>query len=469
MFKTLLIAGLAVGSASPVSAQADRPADATWPVHRIERARKPWTAQGRVTDAEGRPLAGVSVHASCGMGSLHNTGSCVSDRDGRYELSFGPGIWFAGDDHSGLQAAIISARSAGLFEENLNRQGGCVAASRRPSDEELKAYAASRDRCFVPGEPLTIDFVMRPAAKFSGRLVDERDQPLAGWSVSLTGAELPPASSVLASAKADDDGRFVIEQIPTTVRFQVEVRRINPKPPWDDTWASAALTFERPDSGDLRAKFGRRELQIEQLTVQVRGAGVHGRMAVAVAGNRGQLNLVAPDGSLVEVNNNRRLKAGAALLALSNSVQPESPLSLVPEEVPASPARPLETKLVRTRSAADGSVTFTFENPSGWVLAPEKHQVIFQVFVGVSHKPVTDRILKQLPVSPDGRYQVSVKIPPTDLDDSRVSITFVSIQPDHDAWVTAFFKEGRGTKYSGLWKSDGGLMPVIPLASSSTP
>ena len=52
----------------------------------------PWKAFGKVTDPEGRPLAGVNVWASCGMGTLRRTGSATSGEDGRYELSFGPGI-----------------------------------------------------------------------------------------------------------------------------------------------------------------------------------------------------------------------------------------------------------------------------------------------------------------------------------------------------------------------------------------
>ena len=108
--------------------------------------------------------------------------------------------------------------------------------------------------------------------------------------------------------------------------------------------------------------------------------------------------------------------------------------------------------------------TIAFENPKGFDLEAGKHQVIFQVFVGVSRKPIREKIFRQLEIR-DGRYEVPVRIPPEWIDDSRVSITFVSIQPDHDTWVKAFFHEGKGTGYSGLWTSDGGLLPAIPYAS----
>jgi hypothetical protein len=56
-----------------------------------------------------------------------------------------------------------------------------------------------------------------------------------------------------------------------------------------------------------------------------------------------------------------------------------------------------------------------------------------------------------------------VQIEPEWIDDSRVSLTFVTIQPDHDAWVRSFFHEGKGTKYSGIWADDGNLLPAIPF------
>ena len=90
--------------------------------------------------------------------------------------------------------------------------------------------------------------------------------------------------------------------------------------------------------------------------------------------------------------------------------------------------------------------------------------MIFQVFVGVSQQPIREKIFRQLDIR-EGRYEIPLQIAPEWLDDSRVSITFVSIQPDHDAWVKAFFHEGRGTSYSGIWTGDGGMLAAIPFES----
>ena len=131
--------------------------------------------------------------------------------------------------------------------------------------------------------------------------------------------------------------------------------------------------------------------------------------------------------------------------------------------MPAASAVESKARLARTRPNEAGECTISFENPRGFNLEPGKHQVIFQVFVGVSQKPIRERIFRQLEIR-DGRYEVPVAIPPAWIDDSRVSVTFLTIQPDHDAWVKSFFLEGKGGGYTGLWTSDGGSLPAIPYA-----
>ena len=68
----------------------------SWPPPRSEQPRGKWRAFGRVTDRAGRPLAGVEVSAHCGYGTLRRTGLAISSENGRYELSFGPGISYLG-------------------------------------------------------------------------------------------------------------------------------------------------------------------------------------------------------------------------------------------------------------------------------------------------------------------------------------------------------------------------------------
>ncbi len=158
-----------------------------------------------------------------------------------------------------------------------------------------------------------------------------------------------------------------------------------------------------------------------------------------------------------------RLVARTAALTLRNAPRPDVGPSLIPESVPAELAVESKTRLARTRPNEAGAFTISFENPRGIDLEPEKHQVVFQVFVGVSQKPLRETIFRQLEIR-DGRYEVPVIISPEWIDDSRVSITFLTIQPDHDVWVKSFFHEGKGGGYKGLWMGDGGLLPAIPFA-----
>ena len=423
----------------------------------------PWRAFGRVADQHGKPLAGVEVRAFCGMGTLRLTGVASSDKDGRYELNFGPGILTASRNGAtfALQAATISAIMPGHFEENLNRQGGCLAAGVMPDDEQMKQWGGSKDRLFLPGVALEINFRMRPAGRVSGMLVDEHGNPLAGYSVGLGGAENPPSMGAVRPCEADAEGRFTLEDIPTTFRYQFGIRKSDPEPPWDDSWASAALRFERPDRGDLRAWFGDREIRVQDLVIRVAGPGVHSRTAGPVAGNAGLLHLTATNPSDVLNQTKTLLAAKAATLTLRNSPRLDQRETLITESVPVTP-EDTPTRLRRTRPNEAGEFTISFENPRGEDLTPGVHQVVFQLFVGVSQQPIRKKILRQLDIR-NGRYQVRVKLPPRSIDDSSVSITFLTIQPNHDAWIKSFFHDGSATGYKGLWTGDGATLPSIPF------
>ena len=174
----------------------------------------------------------------------------------------------------------------------------------------------------MPDRPLELNFVMRPAGRVAGKLIDEHGKPLAGYSVALTGAELPPSSSAMAWAHVDGRGRFSLEDIPTAYRFQFEVRKADPKPPWDDSWASANLRFERPDGGDLRAWFGDREIRIQEFILRVAGPGVHGDTAKSAARDATVIDLSASDPSSVLERSDKLLVAKSAVLTLRNSPRP---------------------------------------------------------------------------------------------------------------------------------------------------
>jgi hypothetical protein len=309
-----------------------------------DQPRERWRAFGRVTDQAGQPLAGVEVSAHCGYGTLRRTGVAISSEHGRYELSFGPGISYVDRSGTPTQAATITAHKAGYFEVNLNRQGDCVAADVLPSEEVIKSRAGRTDRVFLPDRPLEVNFVMRPAGRVAGWLVDEQGQPLIRYSVALSEADIPPSSNVMCSTETDKQGRFSLEDIPTTFRFQFEVRKADPKPPWDDSWASAPLRFEKPDTGDVRAWFGNREIRLQEFVLRVAGPGVHGRSATPIAGKLGVLNLTVGSPTDLLERSDSLLVAKSAALTLSNAPRQDLSQSLTIESVPVTPASEAKTQ-----------------------------------------------------------------------------------------------------------------------------
>src|SRR5262245_46382967 len=87
----------------------------------------PFVVQGKVTDDAGKPLDGVEVNASCGMGTLFHTGTAKTDKAGKYRLIFGPGISVGNTKMGvGTQVATISPRLRGWYEIHLGRRGNLM-------------------------------------------------------------------------------------------------------------------------------------------------------------------------------------------------------------------------------------------------------------------------------------------------------------------------------------------------------
>ena len=236
---------------------------------------KPWVATGRVTDGEGSPIAEATVRAYCGIGTLRETGEATTDAQGYYKLNFGPGIF--SEDKVNLQAATISVQLAGHFEKNLHRQGDMLAANTLP-EGEIGWGGKKPEDVFLPGITKTIDFVMLPAARFRGTVIDQDGKKLSGVRISLTGDELPPSSSVVAQTRTDDSGRFEIDDIPTGFKFQILIEPAKAESPWL-AWASPPIEFVADDSNDAHLRYAETEkvinFSVQSLTLQLHGEGVN--------------------------------------------------------------------------------------------------------------------------------------------------------------------------------------------------
>ena len=134
-------------------------------------------------------------------------------------------------------------------------------------------------------------------------------------------------------------GRFTLEDASASHRFQFTVRKGNTKPPWDDSWASAPLRFEKPEAGDLKARFGTHEIRLQELQLRVMGPGVHLKTATATAATQGTLNLSASNPSDIQERSETRLVAKSVVLTLQNSPRPDQSQSLITESVPIESTR----------------------------------------------------------------------------------------------------------------------------------
>jgi hypothetical protein len=241
-------------------------------------AKLPWSATGRVVDAAGQPMEGVEIWVHAGMGTLHRTGLAKTGADGRYTVEFVTGV-LSGDPN--CQMASITAHKSGFFEENLNRQGQGGMANHEMEAAVLKEYGIAPEALAIPGKPRTVDFVMRPAARIQGRLVGTGTfsklspeetrknpktiagftkldrSPLHGWSVWLKGKEMPPGCSVICTAKTDEKGNFVMDDVPTGFEWQFlsETNRADTRDPLSPAFKlekaeAASFALEMPEKQD---------------------------------------------------------------------------------------------------------------------------------------------------------------------------------------------------------------------------
>ena len=173
----------------------------------------PFVVQGKVTDDAGKPLEGVEINASCGMGSLFHTGTAKTDQEGKYRLAFGPGGLVAGTKLGvGTQVATISPRLKGWYEIHVGRRGNLLMSDSKDklTAEDTKAYAG----VVAANEPYELNFTMAKGATIRGRFVNELGMPVQGVEIDLTGDILPPSCGILASVKSDDEGRFAFDGVP---------------------------------------------------------------------------------------------------------------------------------------------------------------------------------------------------------------------------------------------------------------
>ena len=214
--------------------------------------QQPWVVSGRVTDEQGQPVEGATLRAHCGAGTLFQTGVTKTEKNGRYVLRFGPGVWSAakrGEPPLNLQAATISVEKPGFVEKNLHRQGDLWMANRLPPEHP---WHISPDKIVLPDKPYPLDFMLVPAAAIEGELLDVDGKPVASRAVWLAGKELPPSCSVLRVGKTDERGNFRFEDVPPGYAWWVAADRA-----WGHDVRTASLRISRPVQYRIRLQLAR--------------------------------------------------------------------------------------------------------------------------------------------------------------------------------------------------------------------
>jgi tRNA A-37 threonylcarbamoyl transferase component Bud32 len=200
-----------------------------------------WVVEGTVRGSNGEPVPDADIHVSAGMGSLHTTGEGKTGADGKYRVTFGPGFLMAIKDRAGaLQMALVHAGKDGYAEKNLCEAGNLQMAWELTKQQLAGGWQPGPARTFLPGKPLTVDFVLVPAAQIQGTLIDKDGKPVANREIVITGDRIGPGGSIYGSTRTDSQGRFTFKDVSTqhAWSFSIDDRSGNPERTPPDRFAT---------------------------------------------------------------------------------------------------------------------------------------------------------------------------------------------------------------------------------------
>lgn len=223
--------------------------------------------RGRVTDAEGKPLAGVAVRATGWNQGGTRIGSATTDADGRYAID------------SLLEGFVnqFTVRKDGYVEV---REGGMPG---------FQAVAVNRDGV------VTKDFVMRPAATLVGRVVDTEGNPVAGAGLIGYSSRMNQGVQQI-NARSGPDGRFSVDAVEAgTWMFVVQRRGYYQKDLSQNFWAQLQtgnvpeeFSVEVEEEGEFEKELVlHRTISISGTVVDSEGKAIEGAQVTGGAQNQG--------------------------------------------------------------------------------------------------------------------------------------------------------------------------------------
>ena len=174
----------------------------------------PWEVYGTVKNQVGQPLAGVRVHAHCGVGSAE-VAETHSAADGSYRLQLAPSPYYDSTriGKATVWKAWIQAVAPDMAEFTLNQQGdiGLIEVGDEPKPGSFRHHHLRSGFFVKRNEPFgPIDFVMTPEVKLEVEVLDTEGRPIVGRHVCFI------VSAVGESCRSgkDANGIYRIERVP---------------------------------------------------------------------------------------------------------------------------------------------------------------------------------------------------------------------------------------------------------------
>jgi hypothetical protein len=174
----------------------------------------PWEVYGTVKDQAGQPLAGIRVHAHCGVGSAE-VAETHSAADGSYRLRLASSPYYRSKriGSATVAKAWIQADGPDMAEFTLSQQGdiGLIEDGDEPIPGSLRHHHLRPGFFVKRNEPFgPVDFVMTPEVKLEVELLDTEGRPIVGRYVSF----MVDAVGDSRSAYKDASGIYRIDQVP---------------------------------------------------------------------------------------------------------------------------------------------------------------------------------------------------------------------------------------------------------------
>jgi hypothetical protein len=189
----------------PAKIPADQPKDEK------AAAKNEFIVFGTVHNEDGKkPMEGVEVWASAGMGTLRPTGKTTTDKGGKFRLMFTPG--FRSIDGGAKGMAIVEVRKPGWYGWSYGWPASFILTDKPLTKEEKKEYPKSTN--ITPGVPSELAFRMEQAAALAVVLVDAARKPMPKAKLWLTGDRLPPGVNVIGAGETDANGNWTLTEVP---------------------------------------------------------------------------------------------------------------------------------------------------------------------------------------------------------------------------------------------------------------